>query len=605
MILDLQHFLRLERPLWDELEAWLRRLEENPDLRLTLEESRRFHYLYDRTASDLLRLGTFAASPEFAAYLEALVARAYGEIHETRDGRRRFRFLNWLQEDFPRTFRRRIRAFGLSVALTLLGAIFGAGILRVDPDAKEVLLPFSHLMGKPSERVSQEEKSRGRELTGVKATFAGSLMTHNIRVSMLTLAMGMTYGLGTAVLLFYNGVILGAVSYDYVQDGQTRFLLGWLLPHGSVEIPSVLIAGQAGFILAGALLGSRRRLGLRERLAAVRPDLVTLIGGFCLLLIWAGTVEAFFFTVPRARPALRREDRLRPVGARRPFFLSRLFGTQRRAAGGAIAMTLHLPGRKTLCVQTPEGVVFNLRVAGLFTRFLALAIDLGVITAASTLLSVVTSLVSIVSPDFAKALFIVSYFVLSIGYGIFTEWNWRGQSLGKRLMRLRVVDASGLKLQLTQIIIRNLLRPIDLLPLAYLLGGAISFWSQRGQRLGDLAANTAVIYIPESFALDTQQLQESKYNSFREYPHLEARLRQRVAPAEAALALDAILRRDELDPQARVELFRDFAAYFRGLVPFEEHVDEAITDEQFVRNAVASLYRQKAAAPKTEAVLRP
>jgi hypothetical protein len=85
----------------------------------------------------------------------------------------------------------------------------------------------------------------------------------------------------------------------------------------------------------------------------------------------------------------------------------------------------------------------------------------------------------------------------------------------------------------------------------------------------------------------------SGYNSFRDFPHLEARLRQRVPPAEAALALDAILRRDELDPKARVELFREFADYFRLLVPFEDHVDESITDEQFVRNAVASLYRQK------------
>jgi uncharacterized membrane protein SpoIIM required for sporulation len=294
MILDLKNFLRTERPLWDELARLLQRMEENHDLRLTLEETRRFHYLYDRTASDLLRLGTFAASPEIAGHLETLVARAYGEIHETRDGRRRFYFLTWLRRDFPRTFRRHFRAFGLSVGLTVLGAIFGAGILKLDPDAKEVLLPFSHLMGKPSERVAEEEQNRGRELTGVKATFAGSLMTHNIQVSLMTLAMGMTYGVGTVVLLFYNGVILGAVSYDYVQDGQTRFLLGWLLPHGSVEIPSILIAGQAGFILASALFGSRKRLSLRQRLAAVRPDLVTLIGGFSLMLVWAGTVEAFF-----------------------------------------------------------------------------------------------------------------------------------------------------------------------------------------------------------------------------------------------------------------------------------------------------------------------
>ena len=260
-------------------------------------------------------------------------------------------------------------------------------------------------------------------------------------------------------------------------------------------------------------------------------------------------------------------------------------------------MTMHLPGRKTLRVQTPEGVVFNLRVAGLFTRFLAWSIDGAVILTASSIIGKIGALLKFISPDFASALLVVSYFVVSIGYGIFTEWHWRGQSWGKRILRLRVMDASGLKLQLSQIVIRNLLRPVDLLPALYLLGGTISFWNRRGQRLGDLAANTVVISVPETFAIHTQQIKESKYNSFREYPHLEARLRQRVGPAEAALALDAILRRDEIDPAARLELFREIAAHFRMLVPFEEKMEEMITDEQFVRNAVASIYRQRTDKP--------
>jgi uncharacterized RDD family membrane protein YckC len=254
-------------------------------------------------------------------------------------------------------------------------------------------------------------------------------------------------------------------------------------------------------------------------------------------------------------------------------------------------MMLNLPGRKALQIQTPEGVVFSLTTAGVFSRFLAWIIDGSVIFAAATIIGTATAFIAIVSPDFARALYVVLFAVFSVGYGIYTEWRWRGQSFGKRIMRLRVIDASGLKLQLSQIVIRNLLRPVDLLPAAYLLGGVFFYWSQRGQRLGDLAANTVVIAIPESTALDLQQIEESKYNSFRDYPHLEARLRQTVKPAEAALALDAVLRRDEIQPEARVEVFRDLAAYLRKLVPFEEKIDDMITDEQFVRNAVASIYR--------------
>ncbi|HUB68694.1 MAG TPA: RDD family protein [Candidatus Methylacidiphilales bacterium] len=260
-------------------------------------------------------------------------------------------------------------------------------------------------------------------------------------------------------------------------------------------------------------------------------------------------------------------------------------------------MILNFSGRKAMQIQTPEGVVFNLAMAGLFTRFLAWSVDGAAIAAASIAIGIVTQIFALISSDFASALYIVSYSAISVGYGIFTEWRWRGQSLGKRILRIRVLDASGLKLQLSQIVVRNLLRPVDLLPIGYMLGGLIAFFTRSGQRLGDLAANTVVVVIPENFVLDVRQIQESKYNSFRDYPHLEARLRQRVKPAEAALALDAVLRRDEITPEARLELFRQIAAHFRSLVPFEEKMDEMITDEQFVRNAVASIYRQSGTKP--------
>jgi uncharacterized membrane protein SpoIIM required for sporulation len=104
----------------------------------------------------------------------------------------------------------------------------------------------------------------------------------------------MTMGFGTLVVLFYNGVILGAVVVDYVAAGETTFLLGWLLPHGTIEIPAILIAGQGGLVLGSALIGWRSRAPLRMRLRVVGPDLATLIGGVAILLVWAGLVESFF-----------------------------------------------------------------------------------------------------------------------------------------------------------------------------------------------------------------------------------------------------------------------------------------------------------------------
>ena len=293
MIVDLQRFLANERPYWNELEKILDRLEAEPNERMSLDQLQLFHQLYERTAAGLAKLATFSSEPEIRRYLENLVARAYGEIHETREKQRRFFPVEWFLQALPQTFRRHVRAFYFSLAITVAGCLFGGLAIAFDPDAKPVLMPFSHLMQDPAKRVAEEEKATSDRLQGFKATFSAELMTHNTKVAILTLALGIAWGFGTILMLFYNGVILGAVAVDYIRAGQTKFLLGWLMPHGVIEIPAILIAGQAGLMLALAVIGRGNRLSLRARLRAVAPDVVTLIFGVGLLLIWAGFVEAF------------------------------------------------------------------------------------------------------------------------------------------------------------------------------------------------------------------------------------------------------------------------------------------------------------------------
>ena len=293
MIIDLQRFIAAGRPVWADLERMLDRLETEPTFRMTLPQVQHFHQLYERTAADLAKITTLSSEPETRRYLENLVARAYGEIHETREQRRRFHPLQWFFQTLPQTFRQHVRAFYLSVAITLAGCAFGGLAIAFDPDAKAVLMPFSHLLEDPAKRVADEENATRDRLSGFKTTFSVELMTHNTRVSIFTLALGMTWGVGTILMLFYNGIILGAVAVDYIRAGQTKFLLGWLMPHGVVEIPAILIAGQAGLMLAFALIGRGSRASLRTRLREISSDIVTLIFGVAVLLVWAGFIEAF------------------------------------------------------------------------------------------------------------------------------------------------------------------------------------------------------------------------------------------------------------------------------------------------------------------------
>lgn len=294
MIIDLKKFITIERPFWNELDHKLILNERDPYRRMTFEEIKRMHYLYQRASSDLSKISTFSAEGAVKDYLESLVGRAYAMIHAGRQESVRFSFWCWFWGTFPRTFRRRWRAFALSLAIMLAGALFGAGAIVFDPDAKAVLMPFENLQMDPADRVAMEEEDEGRRMSSGKSSFSAFLMTHNTRVSIFVLALGMTWGIGTLVVLYGNGVMLGAVAADYIASDQGLFLTGWLLPHGAVEIPSILLAGQAGLLLAGAMIGRKSALTFGQRLREVVPDVVTLISAVAVMLVWAGIVEAFF-----------------------------------------------------------------------------------------------------------------------------------------------------------------------------------------------------------------------------------------------------------------------------------------------------------------------
>ncbi|MBN2418258.1 MAG: stage II sporulation protein M [Deltaproteobacteria bacterium] len=294
MIIDIPKFIEDEQPYWSELEKILGALARDNTRKMDLPEIKRFYYLYQRASADLGKIMTFSSRTGIKTYLESLVAKAYCEIHETRIHSKTFSPRRWFLKTFPRAFRAHIKAFYLSVAITMAGCIFGGLAITLDPDAKAIVVSFEHLTGNPSERVKKEEQDKNGVTGGQHLLFSSQLMANNIRVSILAMALGMTLGVGTIILLFYNGVILGAVAVDYILSGETLFLMGWLLPHGVIEIPAIFLGGQAGFILADSIIGRGSSLTLKKRLAEVSRDVVTIISGAAVMLVWAGIIESFF-----------------------------------------------------------------------------------------------------------------------------------------------------------------------------------------------------------------------------------------------------------------------------------------------------------------------
>lgn len=294
MILDLDRFQAHARPRWSKLESLLVTLEGRPDRRLNVAEAEDLQELYTQTAVDLNRVTHGALAPDLRQYLERLVARAYAELYFAPPTRSElWQPRRWLRifTAFPEAFRRQSRYFALALLITVLGCLLGGLAVRYDPASVDVLLPADYLRN-PGERVHEEEKGQNRhpQSAQIEAAFSAQLIRHNVEVALLAAALGVTFGIGTALLLFENGALLGAVAVRYTQQGFGLFMTAWLLPHGVFEIPSILIAGQAGFYLARLLLRRQEDRNVRQ---SMREWLV-LVAGLAMMLVWAGIMEAFF-----------------------------------------------------------------------------------------------------------------------------------------------------------------------------------------------------------------------------------------------------------------------------------------------------------------------
>jgi hypothetical protein len=130
---------------------------------------------------------------------------------------------------------------------------------------------------------------------------------------------------------------------------------------------------------------------------------------------------------------------------------------------------------------------------------------------------------------------------------------------------------------------RNLLRPIDMLPWGMVLGGTIAFFDSRHRRLGDMAAETVVVREVRRTLPQALAAQKARFNSFQANRPLQQRILTRITREERDLVLDLTVRRDQLDLSTREALFAQAAAYFRQRLALPEDLDH-LSDEQTVMN---------------------
>lgn len=233
-----------------------------------------------------------------------------------------------------------------------------------------------------------------------------------------------------------------------------------------------------------------------------------------------------------------------------------------------------------LVVTTPERVSFSYTTAGLGTRFLAQVVDLLVLAIVAAAGGWVLLELALMLPgsDLPVILLIFFAFTLIWGYFVALEAIWSGQTPGKRLLRLRVVGLRGEPITFSQAAVRNVLRPVDFLPLYYGVGVIAIFASARSQRLGDMAAGTLVVRERQAIGLrrllamvaDAERLEQARAASARPAGAPAAPARRWTPAMDPALRrfVQAYAgRRTQLPPARRQELAASVEPALRAAVP--------------------------------------
>jgi uncharacterized membrane protein SpoIIM required for sporulation len=174
-----------------------------------------------------------------------------------------------------------------------VGTATGYALVAADMERFDSLIDPTYAGGRDPSATTEELRQPLYATGHLLTTFAMFLFGHNARIGLTAAALGVVAGLPTALLVFQNGVLLGAFVALYDSRGLGLEFWAWVLPHGVTELLAVAVCGAAGLAIGEGLLFPGRSSRLRsagERGREVAP----LILGAVLMFFAAGLVEGIF-----------------------------------------------------------------------------------------------------------------------------------------------------------------------------------------------------------------------------------------------------------------------------------------------------------------------
>ena len=279
-------WIEKRRPYWDRLTALAAQCQHGGVHKLGREELRELALLYRQVANDLSVVRQDATARSTAHMLNQLLGRTHNIIYSSRK-RSFLAVLKFLRKEYPRHFRRLLPYTLTAISLFATGLLLGAILTATRHGFMEAFL------GPSMVETIRRHQMWTHSIVGMKPQESSRIMTNNLPVTFLTFAAGITAGLGTGWLMFFNGFLMGVIATACQQAHMSRDLWSFVCPHGSLELPAIFIAGGAGLRLASGMLfpGLYSR---RDSIALAGREAVRLLAGIIPMLVIAGIIEGVF-----------------------------------------------------------------------------------------------------------------------------------------------------------------------------------------------------------------------------------------------------------------------------------------------------------------------
>lgn len=240
---------------------------------------------YKAVCAHLTHAQTYYPSEAITASLNQLATRLHHTLHAQQT-----KTVHPIGDFFKRRFiqclAERRYAILLAAALLIAGGIVGFASVWSNPLNLYDLVPASI-----ATQIDPDSLGEGHGDI-MHATMSTSIMTNNIRVAILAFVSGITFGLLTVYILFYNGLLVGALAGIFWHAGQSYAFWAYILPHGVIELTAIFIAGGAGLHMGYRLINPGQYTRKYRFLTAVRESALLLIGTLPLFVI-AGLIEGY------------------------------------------------------------------------------------------------------------------------------------------------------------------------------------------------------------------------------------------------------------------------------------------------------------------------